>query len=114
MVAARPRAYFASLAGPSQPPAAWRQRVHAARRRALLVIRVMVLLMAEAKIKSAPVPRLDKFDFAIYSTLGADWHRVADEQQRYMTLRDQVEQAAVALQDAIYAATVQMERPSPG
>ncbi|KAG2492163.1 hypothetical protein HYH03_009654 [Edaphochlamys debaryana] len=88
--------------------AEWRQRMHAARRRVILVVKCTVLMM-RGKLKVAPVPRLDRFDFAIYSTLGGDWIKVAEEQQRYMTLRDQVEAATVALQDAIQAATAPPE-----
>ncbi|KAG2452757.1 hypothetical protein HYH02_002987 [Chlamydomonas schloesseri] len=90
--------------GRGDAPAEWRVRVHASRRRVLLVIKCVVLLM-RGKLRVAPVPRLDRFDFAIYSSLGTDWLKVAEEQQRYMMLRDQVEAATVALQDAIQAAT---------
>ncbi|KAG2427779.1 hypothetical protein HXX76_012104 [Chlamydomonas incerta] len=90
--------------GPGDPPAEWRVRVHASRRRVLLVVKCVVLLM-RGKLRVAPVPRLDRFDFAIYHSLGSEWLKVAEEQQRYMALRDQVEAATVALQDAIQAAT---------
>lgn len=69
-------------------------RVHASRRRVLLVVKCVVLLM-RGKLRVAPVPRLDRFDFAIYSSLGSEWLKVAEEQQRYMLLRDQVEAATV-------------------
>eukprot|EP00198_Chlamydomonas_reinhardtii_P011187 XP_001700524.1 predicted protein [Chlamydomonas reinhardtii] len=97
--------------GPGDPPAEWRVRVHASRRRVLLVVKCVVLLM-RGKLRVAPVPRLDRFDFAIYSSLGSEWLKVAEEQQRYMLLRDQVEAATVALQDAIQAATAPLPERS--
>ncbi|GIM10884.1 hypothetical protein Vretimale_14491, partial [Volvox reticuliferus] len=87
----------------------WRVRVHKARRRVILLVKVVVKLM-RGKLTVAPVPRLDRFDFAIYATLGPDWHRVADEQKRYMVLRTQVEEATVALQDALHAAACSAEK----
>lgn len=55
--------------------AEWRVRVHASRRRVMLIITVIVRLM-RGKMRMAPVPRLDHFDFAIYHTLGLDWIKV--------------------------------------
>lgn len=58
----------AAPAGP-QPVAEWRVRIHAARRRVIITVTCAVRLM-RGKVHGSAVPRLDHFDFAIYSTLG--------------------------------------------
>lgn len=65
--------------------APWRLRVHASRRRVILVVRSMVRLM-RGKVRVAPVPKLDRFDFAIYATLGekedgAHWEAMGEDGQ---------------------------------
>ncbi|EFJ47798.1 hypothetical protein VOLCADRAFT_91775 [Volvox carteri f. nagariensis] len=64
---------------------------------------------AECVPPTSPQRSMAKCSMVLAIKRGSDWHRVADEQQRYATLRSQVEEAAVALQDAVYAAAEQLE-----
>lgn len=93
--------------------AEWRIRVHAARRRVLIIVKCVVRLM-RGTLRVAPVPRLDHFDFAIYQTLGAEWIKVAEEQQRYALLKEAVDATTVALQDAIQAMAGERPAAMPG
>ncbi|KAG1666053.1 hypothetical protein FOA52_006927 [Chlamydomonas sp. UWO 241] len=80
--------------------AEWRRRVHEARRRTLLTVRVALLLKRRHR-HPARIPRLDDMAFVVPGLLGDDAARFVREFRKFRGIKDEIASLEAQLQEAV-------------
>lgn len=91
------------MAAPTpQQVAAWRKRVHGARRRAILTVLTIVRLK-QGRNHPARLQRVDSFSYCIPLALNTDYPRFVEEQARHLAISVDVQGCKVRARGFIWA-----------
>eukprot|EP00195_Chlamydomonas_chlamydogama_P017045 CAMPEP_0202895096 /NCGR_PEP_ID=MMETSP1392-20130828/4369_1 /ASSEMBLY_ACC=CAM_ASM_000868 /TAXON_ID=225041 /ORGANISM="Chlamydomonas chlamydogama, Strain SAG 11-48b" /LENGTH=1752 /DNA_ID=CAMNT_0049580001 /DNA_START=21 /DNA_END=5279 /DNA_ORIENTATION=- len=100
--------------------AEWRIRIHAARHRVVLILRVVILMKRGKKFRER-AQRFEHLGYVVPTALMADVKRFADEQRSYDMLKHRVERLMAAVEDEEAGSAeeeedllLQAERGQPG